>query len=74
MASSRGFSPKEWEVWLLGEDDLGTAVTAGSGMFQLDVDSISMPSLNVNQSLDVRTGAGRTLKKADFYQDNNQCS
>ena len=71
MASNIGFSPKEWEVWLIGEATLGTAATATSGMYQLDVDSISMPSLNVNQSLDVRAGAGRTLKAADFYQDNN---
>ena len=71
MASNIGFSPKEWEVWMIGEATLGTAATAGSGMYQLDVDSISMPSLNVNQSIDVRAGAGRTLKTADFYQDNN---
>ena len=71
MASNIAFSPKEWEVWILGESTLGTAVTASSGMYQLDVDSISMPSLNVNQSLDLRSGTGRTLKAKDFFQDNN---
>tara|TARA_Y100001963_G_scaffold19104_1_gene24150 strand:- start:16326 stop:17318 length:993 start_codon:yes stop_codon:yes gene_type:complete len=71
MASNIAFSPKEWEVWMLGESTLGTAVTASSGMYQLDVDSISMPSLNVNQSLDLRSSAGRTFKAKDFYQDNN---
>ena len=71
MASNIAFSPKEWEVWMLGESTLGTAVTATSGMYQLDVDSISMPNLNVNQSLDVRSSAGRTLSSKDFYQDNN---
>ena len=71
MASNIGFSPKEWEVWRLGESTLGTAVTATSGMYQLDVDSISMPSLNVTQALDVRSSSGRTLKAKDFYQDNN---
>ena len=39
-------------------------------MYQLDVDSASMPSLNVNQVLDVRSGVGRTLKDEDFFQDN----
>tara|TARA_R100001594_G_scaffold37084_1_gene67042 strand:+ start:1967 stop:2959 length:993 start_codon:yes stop_codon:yes gene_type:complete len=71
MASNVGFSPKEWEVWMLGEGTLGTAVTATSGMYQLDVDSISMPNLNVTQSLDVRSSTGRTLKTKDFFQDNN---
>lgn len=71
MASNIGFSPKEWEVWILGEGTLGTAVTASSGMYQLDVDSIGMPSLNVTQSLDVRSTKGRTLKTKDFFQDNN---
>ena len=71
MASNIAFSPKEWEVWILGESALGTAVTHASNMYQLDVDGISMPSLNVNQQLDVRSGVGRTLKTKDFYQDNN---
>jgi len=71
MASNIAFSPKEWEVWILGESALGTAVTHASNMYQLDVDGISMPSLNVNQSLDLRSGTGRTLKAKDFYQDNN---
>ena len=71
MASNIAFSPKEWEVWMLGEATLGTAVTASSGMYQLDVDSISMPSLNVTQSLDPRSSSGRTLKSKDFFQDNN---
>ena len=71
MASNVAFSPKEWEVWILGESTLGTAVTATSGMYHLDVDSISMPSLNVTQSLSPRSSSGRTLKSKDFFQDNN---
>ena len=39
-------------------------------MYQLDVDSVGMPSLNVNQVLDVRSGVGRTLKDEDVFQDN----
>ena len=45
-------------------------VNHASNMYQLDVDSASMPSLNVNQVLDVRSGIGRTLKDEDFFQDN----
>ena len=71
MASNVAFSPKEWEVWVIGENPAGTTGNTTSGMYQLDVDSISMPSLNVNQQLDVRSGVGRTLKTKDFYQDNN---
>ena len=44
MASNIAFSPKEWEVWVLGESALGTPVTHASNMYQLDDDSISMPS------------------------------
>ena len=36
-------------------------------MYQLDVDSVGMPSLNVNR-LDVRSGAGRTFKDEDFFK------
>ena len=69
MASNIAFSPKEWEVAVQGETTAGTAII--TSMFALDVDSISMPSLNVNQSLDVRGGGtGRTFKSGDFFQDN----
>lgn len=67
---AHAFSPKEFEVWVKAESTAGTSVLATSGMYQLDVDSVSMPSLNVNQVLDVRSGSGRTLKRADFFQDN----
>ena len=69
MASNIAFSPKEWEVAVQGETTAGTAII--TAMFALDVDSISMPSLNVNQSVDVRnSGKGRTFKSSDFFQDN----
>ena len=71
MASNIAFSPKEFQIWILGEGTLGNTVNATSGMYQLDVDSISMPSLNVNQSLEVRSSGGRTFMGKDFYQDNN---
>jgi len=71
MASSIAYSPKEWEVWVIGEGTCGTTANAASGMYQLDVDGISMPSLNVTQSLSPRSSGGRTLKSKDFFQDNN---
>lgn len=64
------YSPKEWSVWILEETTAGTSVLATTGMYQLDVDSVGFPTLNVTQALDVRTGDGRTLKAEDFFQDN----
>ena len=67
---SHAFSPKEFQVWIVKEGTAGTSGISASAMYQLDVDSASMPSLNVNQVLDVRSGVGRTLKDEDFFQDN----
>ena len=66
MATSNiAFSPKEFKVLIKHQDDFGTS-SAGSSMRQLDVDSISMPSLNNFQSTDTRDG--RTLEAKDFHQ------
>ena len=65
---SAAYSPKEFKVGIQLEATTGTAIT--DGMTTLDVDSISMPSLNVNQVLDVRAGAGRTAKQVDAFQSN----
>ena len=67
---SHAFSPKEFKVFIEVETTAGDSAISTSAMHQLDVDSVSMPSLNVNQVLDVRSGAGRTLKDEDFFQDN----
>ena len=68
---AQAFSPKSWKVYIVSDDtDSGATGIATAGMFQLDVDSIGFPSLNPTQSLDVRSGAGRTLKDEDFFQDN----
>jgi hypothetical protein len=67
---SHAFSPKEFQVWIIAEGTAGTSAIHKDNMYQLDVDSASMPSLNVNQVLDVRSGVGRTLKDEDFFQDN----
>ena len=68
--SAHAFSPKEFTCWIKNEATCGTSVLASSGMYQLDVDSVSYPSLNVTQALDVRSGTGRTFKDEDFFQDN----
>ena len=68
---NHAFSPKEFQVWIASDStNAGTSGIHASNMYQLDVDSASMPSLNVNQVLDVRSGVGRTLKDEDFFQDN----
>jgi len=65
------FSPKEFQVWIASDDtNAGASGIHASNMYQLDVDSVGMPSLNVNQVLDVRSGVGRTLKDEDVFQDN----
>jgi len=68
--NTKVFSPKEWKVGVLSDATNAGATSIGSTMLQLDVDSIGFPSLNVNQMLDVRSGAGRTFKDEDFFQDN----
>ena len=59
---------KEWKVLIRPQTEWGET-EAGTDMYQLDVDSISMPSLGLTQSLDVRTSAGRTFSDEDFFQD-----
>ena len=68
--NTKVFSPKEWKVAVLSDATNAGDTSIGSTMLQLDVDSIGFPSLNVSQSLDVRSGAGRTFKDEDFFQDN----
>ena len=65
---SAAYSPKEFKVGIQLEAVTGTADT--DGMTTMDIDSISMPSLNVNQALDVRAGTGRTAKQVDAFQSN----
>jgi hypothetical protein len=72
MAVAHAFSPKEWKALVVSDvtNAGATGIATVAGMNQLDVDSIGFPSLNVNQKLDVRSGAGRTFKDEDFFQDN----
>ena len=68
--SAHTFSPKEWKAAVVSDATNAGATGIGTTMYQLDVDSISFPSLNATQSLDVRSGVGHTLKDEDFFQDN----
>jgi len=72
MASvGHAFSPKEFQVFIASDStNAGATGISASAMFQLDVDSVGFPSLNVNQALEVRSGVGATLKDEDFFQDN----
>lgn len=71
MAVAHAFSPKEFQVWIASDStNAGTSGISATTMYQLDVDSVGMPTLNVNQVLDVRSGVGRTLKDEDVFQDN----
>tara|TARA_Y100001973_G_scaffold38689_1_gene58226 strand:- start:316 stop:1323 length:1008 start_codon:yes stop_codon:yes gene_type:complete len=70
------FSPKEFKVFVAEEATTGTAIdlTTTSSLFQLDVDSVSFPSLNVNQVTSVRSQTGRVAHIDDFFQDNDHRS
>jgi len=69
--ASHAFSPKEFQVWIASDStNAGTSGISATDMYQLDVDSVGMPTLNINQVLDVRSGVGRTLKDEDVFQDN----
>ena len=67
--ANQAFSPREWSVLIRPQIEWGET-EAGTDMYQLDVDSVSMPSLGINQSIDVRNTAGRTFTDEDFFQDN----
>jgi hypothetical protein len=69
-AVSQAFSPKEFKCAIISDATNAGTTGIGGTMLQLDVDSVSYPSLNINQSLDVRSGIGRAFKAEDFFQDN----
>ena len=69
--AAHAFSPKEFTCWIISDaTNAGSTGIHASNMHQLDVDSVSFPSLNVTQALEVRNGVGKTLKDEDFFQDN----
>ena len=72
------FSPKDFKVWLIEETTTGnagggtpSAPAITSAMYQLDVDSVSFPTFNMNQVSDVRSKTGRITHVDDFFQDND---
>ena len=67
--TATAFSPKEFKVLYKFQSEFGTPAS-GTNMYQLDVDSISMPSLNPNQTLDIKTSDGRTAKTIDMMKEN----
>ena len=74
--ANAAFSPRDFKAWGVEETDTGNnagaldAPAITSGLYQLDVDSVSFPSITPNQNLDVRTSIGRVLHSEDFFQDN----
>jgi len=68
---SAAFSPKEFELAIAHEATVGTASSTVGDYKLINIDSIEMPSLNPQQVLDVRHGAGRTLKEVDMFLSNN---
>ena len=74
--ANAAFSPKDFKAWIVEETDTGNnagaldAPAITSGLYQLDVDSVTFPSIAPNQNLDVRSSIGRVLHSEDFFQDN----
>ena len=60
-----GYSPSEFKLAIKASSTIGTANV--SSMNLVNVDSVTLPALNPNQTLDVRSGDGRTAKVADAY-------
>tara|TARA_R100001463_G_scaffold94611_1_gene149191 strand:- start:16567 stop:17601 length:1035 start_codon:yes stop_codon:yes gene_type:complete len=78
------FSPKDFKAYVILEGASsavnGNGFASGevnpnapaitSNLLKLNVDSISFPSFNVNQAMEVRAGDGRVAKAVDFFHDN----
>ena len=73
--ANAAFSPRDFKAWIVEETKTGQSAgtldspAITSGLYQLDVDSVSFPSITPNQVLDVRSSVGRVLHKNDFFQD-----
>ena len=65
--STASYSSSAFKFAIAEQDAFGTVTAAGGNAYHaLDVDSISSPSLNLNQALDVRSGS-RVLQTTDFF-------
>jgi len=68
---AEGFSPKQFQLAIAPETDgIGSGESTDAQYKFINIDSIEMPSLNPLQVLDVRHGAGRTLKAVDMFLTN----
>ena len=72
--ANAAFSPKDYRVGVRAESTNGSDPGIGSSVSYLDVDSVGFPTLNVNQSLEVRTGVGRIFNEGDFFHDNKSAA
>jgi hypothetical protein len=65
--STASYSSSAFKIAIAEQDAFGTVTpSGGNGYHALDVDSISSPSLNLNQTMDVRSGS-RVLQTTDFF-------
>ena len=65
--SVASYSSSAFKIAIAEQDIFGTIKAAGGNAYHaLDVDSISSPSLNPQQALDVRSGS-RVLQTTDFF-------
>jgi hypothetical protein len=65
--SVASYSSSAFKIAIAEQDAFGTIEAAGGNAYHaLDVDSISSPSLNLNQAMDVRSGS-RVLQTTDFF-------
>ena len=63
--NTSAFSPKEWTIGVAEEVTVGTAPTSFKG---IDIDSISMPSINDLRVMEKRAGStGRVLNADDLF-------
>tara|TARA_R100001594_G_scaffold1545_1_gene6715 strand:- start:9163 stop:10182 length:1020 start_codon:yes stop_codon:yes gene_type:complete len=70
---ANAYSPKQFKFLIAEQDDWGTLNENSGGSpdnayLAVDVDSVGSPSLNLNQSLENRSGS-RVLQATDFFQD-----
>jgi len=63
--SGNAFSPKEFELAICQETTCGTAKV--DAMLGVNIDSISFPTLNPTQVMDVRSHSGRVAQDIDVF-------
>ena len=68
---AEGFRPKQLQLAIAAEaDGIGGGEATDADYKFINIDSIEFPSLNPQQVLDVRHGAGRTMKAVDMFLSN----